>query len=122
MQITKSDKKTVCIFCKQDADFISDGEKPVALCKDCALQMYKQLAKEFVPQAIPNIIKKAEDNTTASKSTLEKGLEILDENEILDINDGKTEDTTLEKAVKTGGIIASFVLKIIDFFKHIFQK
>ena len=67
-----------CCLCNSNAEIDLHQLNGVFLCKNCALEIYKSLAKEFVPKAIPNVVLKAnEQKREVMKSIFEE--KIVDE-------------------------------------------
>lgn len=90
-----------CSCCDSDADIFLHQMDGVFLCKKCALDIYKSLAVEFVPKAIPNVVLKAERqernsqkslnciNTDKNLNKVEDALIIQDESKQKDIKNKK---------------------------------
>ncbi len=64
MKVYRLRGKKNCDVCTNDADFYVDG-LDAAMCKDCALELYKSLGMHFIPRSIPNVILRSEKHVVA---------------------------------------------------------
>lgn len=71
MKVYRLRGKKNCDVCSNDADFYVDGLDAV-LCKDCALELYKNLGTLFIPRSIPNVILRSEKHVIASVEQTEQ--------------------------------------------------